>query len=137
MHLTENTLLKELPISNLLMFVEQAFCLPVYVSGEIEPEALNWSIKTLSDKSGFSLEESIEKLRNLFLEHNDLEIDPSEVTTSDFYLLVSRNGWEICHLEQSKFIADIDFPKEFEEMKTKNCVVICHHGIRSLSVQCI
>ena len=137
MNLSPSTRLREIEIPMLLMFVEEAFNLPVFQSGEREPTALDWTIEELAKNSNLSVEKSIETLAHLMKEFQDLEIEANQAKDDykSLYKLDIRQRWEwdICNLSGSKFIEDIDFMSELDTMKKQGCIVICHHGIRSLS----
>ena len=137
MKLKADTKLSEIEIPMLLMFVEEAFNVPVFQSGQREPTALNWTIKELAKEANRSPEQSIEMLNHLIKEYQDLEVSAEDLKSKyqGYYLLDIRLRWEwdICKLEGSKFIEDIDFNDEFDQIKKDGCIVICHHGVRSLS----
>ena len=73
MKLTADTKLSEIEIPMLLMFVEEAFNVLVFQSGQIEPTALNWTIKELAKEANRSPEQSIEMLNHLIKEYQDYE----------------------------------------------------------------
>ena len=135
MKLSASTKLSEIDLPYLLMFIEEAFNLAVYVSGDTDSSALSWTLKDLSEKSKHSIEDTIRKVSALIEDFKDLEVNAEDLKITEDYLLDIRERWEwdTCHLEGSNFIADIDFPKELELMKKRKCIVICHHGVRSLS----
>ena len=78
MNLSPSTRLREIEIPMLLMFVEEAFNLPVFQSGEREPIALDWTIEELAKNSNLSVEKSIETLAHLMKEFQDLEIEANQ-----------------------------------------------------------
>ena len=84
------------------------------------PTALNWTIKELA-KANRSPEQSIEMLNHLIKEYQDLEVSAEDLKSKyqGYYLLDIRLRWEwdICNLEGSKFIEDIDFNDEFDQIK--------------------
>ena len=72
----------------------------------------------------------------------DYEITPEEVKSKldqgeQFTLLDVREPWELekAHLEASKNIPMGDVPMRVQELDPEeHLVVMCHHGVRSLSV---
>ncbi len=137
MNWNANSELSSFKIPQLPMVIREAFA--VYHDGLSDLGRM--TIGTLAEKAKLPLEGVLQRLESIETMAEDVEISALELQkliqsgAKNLYLLDVREPWEanICQIEGSHLMANLDLAKIFPGLKELDVITICHHGVRSLS----
>ncbi len=141
MRLTKDSPLASLHIPHLPMVLEEAFAVLCWQSGDIQQDLTGWTIEHLADRAHLPIEGVVKRLEHIETMAEDIEISPESLrellrkNAEHIFLLDVREPWEfeICRLQGSHLMAQLDLARIFEGLKEITVITVCHHGVRSMS----